>query len=111
MTTVCGCGCEGLATQGGEVVFTHKPLHPLGIHDYALPPELGRDAPVAVKSVAQAQRLNLAQKISVGFAWSLVFKASIIACTRDAGQPAQPLDISAFNLVVHHGFDDRDDAV
>ena len=111
MTAVGGGGNKRLSTQGREVILTHKPLNPLGIHDCALPPQLCRDAPVAIEAVAQTQDLNLAEKIGVGSTGCVIFKATIVAGAGNAGQPAQSLNIGACKLCVHHGFDDRDDAV
>jgi hypothetical protein len=106
MAAVGGLRDEGLPAQGGEVVEAHKPLNPLGIHRLSRPLQLGRDAPVAIVAVFEAEHLDLAGELRVGSQRGLCREASVIAGARQPGQPAQAVDIGVFGVRRRHGFDD-----
>ena len=110
MAAVRGGRGKGLAAQGDEVVLTHKPLNPLGIYNHAGASEHGRDAPVAIEPVAQAEQLDVGCQLHIGFTRGMGLEAAIVARPGNACEFAQVLHINLAGFRCSHGFDDLRDA-
>ena len=106
MAAVRGGRSKRLAAHGDEVILTHKPLNPLGIYNHARTPEHGCDAPVAIEPVAQAEQLDMACQLDVGFARGTGLEAAIIARAGNARELAEMLNVDFAGVRCSHGFDD-----
>ena len=98
--------CKRFAAHGNEVILAHKSLNPLGIYNHAGASEHGRDAPVAIESVAQAQQLDMACQLYIGFARGTGLEAAIITRPGHAGELAEMLNVDFAGVRCSHGFDD-----
>jgi hypothetical protein len=83
-----------LAAHGDEAVLTHKPLDALGVYNDPRTPKLGRDAPVAIESVTQAEQLDMARQFDVGFAWGADLEAAVVTRARKACELAEMLNVN-----------------
>lgn len=84
----------------------HKPLNPLGIYNHARAPQHGGDAPIAIEPVAQAEQLDMACQLNIGFARGTGLEAAIIARPGDAGELAEMLNVNFAGVRCRHDFDD-----
>ena len=95
---------------GQEIVLAHKPLHFLGIHHHALPPEGRCHAPVAIEAMLEANALDLVAQLALG--------RLIAASGRGADNRLRAAGLRAGTGAARrrcdrrqrHGFDDFDDA-
>jgi hypothetical protein len=106
VTVVRGGWCERFAAHGDEVIPAHKPLNPLGIYNHAGASEHGRDAPVAIESVAQAEQLDMAGQLYIGFTRGTGLEAAIITCPGNAGELAEMLNVNFADVRCSRDFDD-----
>ena len=95
VTAVRGRRRKRFAAHGDEVVLAHKPLDALGIDNDTRTHKLGRDAPVAIKSVTQTERLDVTHQFDIGFAWGAHLEAAIVTRSRKACELAEMLNVNS----------------